>query len=115
MSNSSTSQYLSYETVKSTMEELNGVFSSYYSLVDSLDKIIEGSFNAGDDSALSSKLGSDFLSKWNSAALTFENFKKKFDNYYANVLSVTKTTSDFESGVTAIIDKITDEVEEVVK
>lgn len=110
----SSSEYLSYETVKSTMGELNLIFSDYYKLVDTIDTMIENSFNAGTESALSSKLGEGFLNKWNSAADTFNNFKNKFDNYYNDVMKVTETTSDMESAATALVSQITDEIEDAV-
>ncbi len=115
MSNgSSSSEFLSYETVKSTMGDLNLIFSEYYKLVDTIDTMIENSFNAGTESALSSKLGEDFLNKWNSAAATFNNFKTKFENYYNDVMKVTETTSGMESAAAALISQITDEVADAV-
>ena len=111
MSNSS--EYLNYDETKRVMGELNEIFADYYELLTKMDTNIESSFNAGTESALSSKLGSNFLTNWNSAAASFENFKGKFDNYYAKVMKVTENNQEMETTQTQLMYGVNDVDEEI--
>lgn len=111
---SSTSEFLNYEETKRIMGELNDIFIDYYKLLTEMDEKIESNFSNGAESALASKLGTKFLSKWNYAALSFEGFKNKFDNYYSKVLKVTKNNEEVENTAVTLAYGLGQLVEEAV-
>lgn len=96
-------QTVNYDLVKAKMEELKVIFDDYNDILTKMDENVNASIQNGADSAImDGKLGPDFLSKWQTTAESFANFKNDFDAIYGKVGTMTKNTADFEDSATAL-------------
>lgn len=89
-------EFQNYEEVEKSMNNLKTIFDDYYKLLTDLNENVISNINVGDASALSSKLGGEFLADWADSAESFEKFKALFDSLYAEVAQTTVNNAKFE-------------------
>lgn len=83
------------EQVRSTMGELEDLFSNFAEATGSLNNYIETIINAGEDSAINGVYGEKLLAIWSANSSTFEDFHANFKAWNETVAVVSATNEDF--------------------
>lgn len=91
-----------YDKAKVIADNLNSVFTDYSNEISEVENLINTSFNVGDESAIDSNKGADFLKKWQNSSANFSKLKETFTNLYDDICGVSKNTQVTEEQIKEI-------------
>lgn len=88
-----------YTAVKTKMDSLNEIFSSFMTTLDTTNNALNSNVNVGDDSALNGVVAGALLESWNKAADNFVNFRNEFQTLYNLVANNSSNNEALEDKV----------------